>query len=152
MSLAPVANCLRLAGVTDPGYNAAMPERSRDWLRQAEADLRHARNSRDLGDYDWAAFASHQAAEKAIKALYQHFHLEAWGHTLSTLLERLPNEAKPDVALINSARELDKHYIPTRYPNGFESGAPVDFYILSEANRAIEKAEAIIEFCKNILG
>jgi HEPN domain-containing protein len=64
-----------------------MPERSQDWLRQAEADLRHARNSRDLHDYDWACFASHQAAEKAIKAVYQHLHMEAWGHVLTDLFK-----------------------------------------------------------------
>ena len=57
-------------------------ERSSDWLRQAESDLRHARHARDDGDYDWAAFASHQAAEKAIKALFQKLNLDAWGHTL----------------------------------------------------------------------
>jgi HEPN domain-containing protein len=53
-----------------------MPERSRDWLRQAEADLRAARDSRESEHFEWAAFASHQAAEKAIKALYQHLHSE----------------------------------------------------------------------------
>src|SRR5437667_7891099 len=48
-----------------------MPERSKDWLRQADADLRHAHNAKQAGDYDWSAFASHQAAEMAIKALFQ---------------------------------------------------------------------------------
>lgn len=38
-----------------------MAERARDWFRQAEADLRHARNARDSQDYDWSAFASQQA-------------------------------------------------------------------------------------------
>ena len=53
---------------------------------------------------------------------------------------------------MDRARELDKHYIPTRYPNGFERGARVDYYPRREADRAIENAEAIVEFCKNILG
>ncbi len=44
-----------------------MAERSKDWFRQAESDLRHACNSRDNGDFDWSAFACHQAAEKAIE-------------------------------------------------------------------------------------
>jgi HEPN domain-containing protein len=124
-----------------------MAERARDWFRQAEADLRHARNSKQAGDYDWAAFASQQAAEKAIKALFQHLHLEAWGHVLSALLENLPNKSKPAMDLIDRAKELDKHYIPTRYPNGFERGAPVDFYTSKEAGDAIANAKAIIEFC-----
>ena len=125
-----------------------MSERSRDWLRQSEADLRHARNARDDGDFDWSAFASHQAAEKAIKALFQKLHLDAWGHTLSVLLANLPQHLEPGEALIDRAKELDKHYIPTRYPNGFERGAPVDFYTRKEAEQCIANAEAILEFCR----
>lgn len=129
-----------------------MAERSKDWFRQAEADLRAARNSQRAGDYNWSAFAAQQAAEKAIKALFQHLHLEAWGHVLSGLLDNLPNESKPTGELIDKAKELDKHYIPTRYPNGFERGAPVDFYTSKEADTAIGNAEAIIEFCRNKIG
>jgi len=121
-------------------------------LRQAEADLRAAGDACESAHFEWAAFASHQAAEKAIKALYQHLHLEAWGHALVKLFEYLPDESRPGSELMDRARELDKHYIPTRYPNGFERGAPVDYYTRREADRAIENAEAIVEFCKNILG
>ena len=126
-----------------------MAERSRDWLRQAEADLRHAHHAREDKDYDWAAFASHQAAEKAIKALFQKLHLDAWGHTLSVLLASLPEPARPDEALLDYAKELDKHYIPTRYPSGFERGAPADLYTRGEADRAIALAEAILGFCRD---
>lgn len=129
-----------------------MPERSKDWLRQAEADLRHAQNSKRVGDYDWAAFASHQAAEKAIKALFQKRHADAWGHTLSILLANLPETDQTDPSLIDCAKELDKHYIPTRYPNGFERGAPVDFYTVKEADQAIANAEAIVAFCRGKIG
>jgi len=48
-----------------------MPRRTEDWLRQAEKDLRHAKNSLQSGDYEWACFAAQQSAEKALKALYQ---------------------------------------------------------------------------------
>jgi HEPN domain-containing protein len=126
-----------------------MSERSADWLRQAEADLRHARNSRQAEDYEWAAFASHQAAEKAVKALFQKLHKDAWGHALSLLLTSLPDDSRPDAALVDRAKELDKHYVPTRYPNGFERGAPTDFYTRNEADAAIVNAEAILEFCRH---
>ena len=127
----------------------SMAQRAHDWFRQAEADLRHARNSLKAGDYDWSAFASQQAAEKAIKALFQRLHLDAWGHVLSVLLNQLPENVKPASELVDRAKELDKHYIPTRYPNGFERGAPVDFYTAKEAEEAIANAEAILEFCRN---
>lgn len=129
-----------------------MAERSLDWLRQAEADLRHARHSRDDRDYNWAAFAAHQAAEKAIKAVFQRRHLDAWGHTLSVLLENVPAERRPADDLIDVAKELDKHYIPTRSPNGFERGAPVDFYTTREAEQAIANAEVILEWCRRQIG
>lgn len=114
--------------------------------------MRHARNSRDLGDYEWAAFASHQAAEKAIKAVYQKLHMEAWGHVLTELLKGLPQNVRVQDELIARSKQLDKNYIPTRYPNGFEHGAPVDFYTAEDATAAIAHAEAILEFCQNILG
>ncbi len=133
-----------------PGARVA--ERSADWLRQAEADLRHARNSRDAGDHEWSAFAAHQAAEKALKALFQKLHLEAWGHTLSVLLSNLPAGRRGDDALLARAKSLDKHYIPTRYPNGFERGAPTDFYTRDEAERAIVDGEAILEHCRREIG
>jgi len=126
-----------------------MAQRSHDWFRQAEADLRHARNARDDGDYEWSAFASHQAAEKAIKAIFQNLNLDAWGHMLSNLLASLPAEAAAPLVLIEQAKELDKHYIPTRYPNGFERGAPTDFYTRNEAETAIHTAETIVEFCRH---
>ena len=129
-----------------------MVERSADWLRQAESDLRHARNAQEDGDYDWAAFASHQAAEKAIKAVFQKLHLDAWGHTLSLLLTSLPQDRRPEQSFIDRAKELDKHYIPTRYPNGFERGAPVDFYTAKEAVQAIANAEVLLEFCRRQVG
>ena len=125
-----------------------MPERSADWFRQAESDLRHARHALEDGDFDWAAFASHQAAEKGIKAVFQKRHLDAWGHALSQLLPLLPEETGRTVSLIDCAKRLDKHYIPTRYPNGFDCGAPVDFYTCQEAEQAIRDAEVVLEFCR----
>ncbi|PYK39406.1 MAG: DNA-binding protein, partial [Verrucomicrobia bacterium] len=90
-----------------------MAERTQDWFRQAEADLRLARSARDAGHYEWSAFACQQAAEKAVKALFQHLHKEAWGHVLIALLNALPEQAKPDADLMDRARVLDRHYIPT---------------------------------------
>ena len=44
--------------------------RSADWLHQAQADLAQASLSAGAGHHEWACFASHQAVEKALKALH----------------------------------------------------------------------------------
>jgi HEPN domain-containing protein len=127
---------------------AGVAERSRDWLRQADADLAAARHARTGGHHEWAAFGAQQAAEKALKALYQKLHLDAWGHVLTELVARLPQDVGAPQEISDAAKALDKHYIPTRYPNGFERGAPADFYTAAEADRAVADAERVIEFCR----
>jgi HEPN domain-containing protein len=130
-----------------------MSNRYADWFRQAEADLRHARNALKSCDFEWSCFAAHQAAEKALKAVFLKLGNDAWGHTLTVLIGNLPPEIQqPSSALVDYARVLDKYYIPTRYPNGFDSGAPTDFYTQSEASQAIQQAEAIIEYCRDQIG
>lgn len=126
-----------------------MPNRAKDWFHQAERDLNHAKNSLKDDYFEWSCFASHQAAEKAVKAVYEKLHGEAWGHTISKLLRDLPKEVAASDTLIEYSLYLDKLYIPTRYPNGFDSGAPGEFFTLQDAKRAIEYAEEIIDFCKS---
>ena len=127
-----------------------MGNRYADWFRQAEADLRHARHALEDRDFEWSCFAAQQAAEKALKAVFLKSSMDAWGHTLTVLIGNLPRAIGPaPAALVDYARMLDKHYIPTRYPNGFASGAPTDFYTHQEAVNAIQHAEAIIEFCRD---
>jgi len=123
--------------------------RAGDWLRQATRDLEHARRSVELGDYEWACFAAQQAAEKAVKALYQKLGIEVWGHSISRMLEHLPDEHRPPKELVEKAKELDRHYIPTRYPNLHPEGAPMDYYTRADAERAVRYAGEILEFCRS---
>jgi HEPN domain-containing protein len=41
---------------------------------------------------------------------------------------------------------LDRYYIPTRYPNGFPAGAPMDYYDQPTAEEAVRLAGSILEF------
>ena len=131
-----------VATLTAPDYYEQMPCRKRDWLRQAEHDLSVARTTMDAGQFDWACFAAQQAAEKA---LYQHHNAEGWGHVLDRLIEGLLPDEPGLTGLRDKGKALDKCYIPTRYPNGLESGAPADAYTAEEAKRAISYAADIGE-------
>ncbi len=107
-----------------------------------------ARTTAAAGQYDWACFAAQQAAEKALKALYQHHHAEGWGHVVHRLLEGIQAD-EPDLSrLRDAAKVLDKYYIPTRYPNGLSEGAPADAYTAGEAEAAIQHAQDILAFCQ----
>ena len=53
--------------------------------------------------------------------------------------------------LSERAGKLDRFYIPTRYANGFENGAPKEFFFKSDAEEAIGHARAIIHYCKSLL-
>jgi HEPN domain-containing protein len=128
-----------------------MASRADDWFRQAERDLGHAQDALDRGTFEWASFAAQQAAEKAIKAVYQRLGAEARGHSVTQLLTSLPGSARPGEDLIETAKDLDKHYIAPRYPNSYPEGAPMDFYTRAEAQRALAGAERIIEHCRRHL-
>ncbi len=123
-------------------------ERSGDWLRQAERDLAHARTSAEAGDHEWACFASHQAAEKALKGLHQALGGEGWGHSVASLLTGVRQKLQVEDELVTCGLSLDKLYIPTRYPNGFDVGAPADYYTEEDSRGAIERAERIVAFCR----
>lgn len=128
-----------------------MVERSGDWIKQAERDLENAKYEMKGGFYEWACFLSQQAAEKALKAVYQKLGGEAFGHSVAGLISNLPQAYKAGEKLKYKAMELDKAYIPTRYPNAIPEGAPYEIYTKEEAKRLISHAEEIVKFCKNIL-
>ncbi|MEM4202685.1 MAG: HEPN domain-containing protein [Candidatus Methanomethylicaceae archaeon] len=128
-----------------------MVERSRDWIDQAKHDLEHARSDRERGFYDWACFSAQQAAEKAVKAVFQKIGAEAWGHSVADLLQELSERYPIEAILIDKALELDKAYIPARYPNAHPSGSPYARYTEQEAIRLIGYAEEIIDVCARLL-
>ena len=126
-------------------------ERSKDWLEQGKRDLEHARSDLSEAFYEWACFSAQQAADKAVKAVFQKLGAEAWGHSVADLLLELKGKHAVPQELIDLALELDKAYIPTRYPNAHPSGSPKTRYTRAEAERLIGHAQKIIEFCESLL-
>ncbi len=126
-------------------------ERSKDWMDEAEGDLEHAKSDSKEGYYNWACFSAQQSAEKAIKAVFQKMGAEAWGHSAADLLKELSRKVQISEELIDGALELDKAYIPARYPNAHPSGSPRRRYTKEEARRLIGYAEKILKFCSSLL-
>jgi len=63
-------------------------------------------------------------------------------------MESLSDLVKIPEDILEKAGTLDRYYIPTRYPNGFERGAPRDYFFQKDAEDAIQYAEEIIKFSK----
>jgi len=126
-----------------------MAGRAQDWLRQAQRDHEQAVASREDERHEWACFAAHQAAEKAVKALHLHHGQEAWGHMIAQLLCELPGSVAVPNELVERARVLDNGYVPTRYPNSHPSGAPFEHYGPLQSEQAVEHAGEILEFVRS---
>jgi HEPN domain-containing protein len=128
-----------------------MPERSEDWINQAQRDLDAATVMMQNGIFEWACFVSQQAAEKAVKAVLQKMNATAWGHSVFDLLRILTKKVSVSDELLDCAKALDKYYIPTRYPNGFETGSPYEYFTRRDAEDALFCGRRVFEFCKSLL-
>jgi HEPN domain-containing protein len=126
---------------------APTANRAPDWFAQAERDMEQAVSSRDEGRHEWACFAAHQAAEKAVTALHLALGQEAWGHAVARLLQELPVSV-PD-GLVEKGKVLDNHYVPTRYANGHPEGAPFEHYGPLQSEETIRYAGEIIRFVRD---
>ncbi len=58
-------------------------------------------------------------------------------NTLGELSKNLKIKRK----IMQAAKALDKHYVPTRYPNAWVEGLPEDYYTKEDAKDAIKYAE-----------
>ncbi len=127
-------------------------EEAKRWFLQALRDYKAAQDSLRNENYEWSCFQAQQAAEKALKALLYAHGRSAWGHSLVELLNYLKDVEDVREDYYVDARELDRHYIPSRYPNSSESGYPGMYYDEPTACRALEACKRIIDWVKGCLG
>lgn len=115
------------------------------WQRQSEHTRASAERDRTAGDYDWACFKAQQSVEYMAKAVLRGLGKPAVGHSLVRLLQEAENSGI-DVGepLFADARDLDRHYIPPRYPDAYPEGSPFEYYDDATAARAIEQADRLI--------
>ena len=128
-----------------------MANRWADWYAQSRHDLEHAEAAAAAGRHDWACFAAHQAAEKAVKATHLRLGQEAWGHVVARLLAQLPAPTVAPAELIEAARVLDTFYIPTRSPDSHAEGPPFQHYGRLQGEEALRHARDILAFVDQAL-
>ncbi len=132
-------------------------EEASRWLKQAKIDFKNAENNLNFESYELVCFLSHQTAEKSLKALLYSIGLRPFGHSLKDLVKEIEkNKDKININIpLEFATELDKHYIPTRYPDAFVSGIPHDYYSKKNANDCLKWSKKILglaeKFLKNII-
>ena len=120
-------------------------------MKQGQRDVEHARRVLECGDFEWACFAAQQGAEKVVRSVFQKLGKETSGHAVSFLIKALPKVYETNHTILEAAKKLDKHYIPSRYPTSFPQGAPFEYYTEGEASHAIEDAARIVAYCASLL-
>ncbi|MBI4167374.1 MAG: HEPN domain-containing protein [Candidatus Aenigmarchaeota archaeon] len=111
------------------------------WVARAGKDLRAANINLKQNLFDVAAFLSHQAAEKALKALYILKFKRLWKiHDL----EKLALTLSADKEIIEHCTKLNPHYMDTRYPIDIN-------YNKKMAEDAVKCSEAVVKWAKKRL-
>lgn len=120
-------------------------ETRRLWL-QALEDLETAKVMLENRRFYASAFFSHQAAEKALKALFIEVkrELSPKTHNLLELLEGLDIR---DEDVLDVAMELNPEYVVSRYPDA-ANGVPAQMYNERIARKRYEEAFHIVEYCR----
>lgn len=123
-------------------------------MEEALWDLDTAEDLERAGRFNAAAFYPQRAAEKAVKAALYHHNQNPWGHGVRELMLQLSQILGVQVPedLLEKARELDRHYIPSRYPNAHPGETtPHEAYDRATALRAINAARSVIGYVRGLV-
>ncbi|MEM2211197.1 MAG: HEPN domain-containing protein [Nitrososphaerales archaeon] len=122
------------------------------WFDQALADLKTAKDCLNDKNYYASAFFSQQAAEKALKGLlYSKGYRALLTHSVTELLEESFKIISSFKDFIDYGRELDRHYIGSRYPNFYPSGPAYKYYNEEIARKCLSYAELILKEVERFL-
>ena len=120
-----------------------MKEESKNWLMQAEADLKAAKNSLKSKDYHASVFWSQQAVEKCLKGLI----IEKEGELIKIHdLVILGKRAGLPLELISKCEKLSKVYIESRY--GVLDEIPAKKFNKNNAGEFLSISEEVLEWCR----
>jgi HEPN domain-containing protein len=122
------------------------------WLNQGKRDLEDATILLGAGSFASSCFHAQQAAEKALKGFLYSQGLRAMiTHSVARLTAEAAKFEHKFSNLIEAAKELDRHYIGSRYPNFYPEGASYEYYSEELAERCIKYATSILSNVESAL-
>jgi HEPN domain-containing protein len=114
-------------------------ETVRKWLKQALHDLKMAERNITIEGYDVAAFLSHQAVEKLLKAL---FVFQGRKIPKTHYIDELAHNLNLSEEIISCVYGLTADYTLARYPDVSEA-VPYEQYDKNLADEKINSAKAV---------
>jgi len=119
------------------------------WLEFALDDLDSAEIMMREGKYNNVCYFSHQAAEKGLKGFLENNRVNPPRiHDLVELLKLCKNLIEGFEQFLPQARTLNQFYIPTRYPVAPPGAAPEGMPSRPLAEKALNYAKEIVEYCR----
>jgi HEPN domain-containing protein len=73
------------------------------------------------------------------------------GHSVADLARAAAEFDVSFEALIPAGGNLDRHYIPTRYPNALPGGIPSQAFDAEDAQKAMAQAQHILDFVRPLV-
>ena len=124
-----------------------VPGTSAEWISRAQGSLAQAKQPKaEAGYWEDLCFLAQQAAEKAIKAVYQqHEWPFQYTHDIEVLLGELESHGIPTPGNVKKAVTLTKYAFRTRYPGMSE---PVT---KREYQKAVRLAEHVVLWAETLL-
>lgn len=119
-----------------------------DWIARAESHLTLAQQPKPPNVFwEELAFHAQQAAELALKAVYQHLHLTfRFTHNLEELGIGIQKAGVPAPQALRDAVILTRYAVWTRYPG--TSAAMTE----EEHKEAVRLAQAVVAWARGIVG
>jgi len=127
-------------------------EEGKRWLAQAQQDLADAKTLLKARSYASSCFHAQQAAEKAAKGfLYSRGTRAIVSHSVTKLVSECAKVETNFARFVKAAKELDRHYIGSRYPNFYAEGAAYEYYTREMADKCIRYATSILSAVEKLL-
>lgn len=127
-------------------------QRSKNWLEQAEYDLKSAEDVLKNKNFSLACFLSEQSTQKSLKGfLISKKQIYSQIHAITGLLEQSSKFNSEFNKFIDEGKILDKYYLSTRYPDTLpEPLLPYKAYSEKEAEEAIAISRKIFSLVERL--